>query len=398
MVKLLHSFVSAKTDLADATKIRPSDWNDPLQYANTAGTAPSGTDAVVREVLTANTTYYVATTGSDITGDGSIGTPWATPQYAYDWIAGNIDVGNFNVVISIADGTYSQVIGVNGVSGVMVPIRAITGGNGSNQGLSVVGNLVTPANVIFDCTDGNGVFAAAPGGLFSIQGVKFSSTNGNDCNGIKAFSKIYMDTCDFGTMTGGNHINMNENGYLLCEGPYTISGSALTHIFAESSLVDLDFGTAWTITGIPAFPSGFFVTIDSGNIVNNAAITSGTATGPKYSLGYDSVGNVIYQGGWLASNGNEPGNSAGIVAGGGRYQGLPGTEYYLTAIPAGGTAGTGLKFSSTANFGVFFGSGAPTLSAAKGSLYLRSDGTGVANRMYVNTNGSTTWTAVTTAA
>jgi len=68
-----------------------------------------------------------------------------------------------------------------------------------------------------------------------------------------------------------------------------------------------------------------------------------------------------------------------------------------TAIPAGGTAGLGYRVSSTANFGVFFGSGAPTLSAAKGSLYLRSDGTTTNDRMYVNTDGSTTWTAVTTA-
>lgn len=68
------------------------------------------------------------------------------------------------------------------------------------------------------------------------------------------------------------------------------------------------------------------------------------------------------------------------------------------SIPAGGTAGLGVTMSATANFGVFFGSGAPTLSAAKGSLYLRSDGSGTSDRMYVNTNGSTTWTAVTTAA
>lgn len=74
------------------------------------------------------------------------------------------------------------------------------------------------------------------------------------------------------------------------------------------------------------------------------------------------------------------------------------TVYNSTAIPAGGAAGSGYKFSSTSNFGVFFGSGAPTLSAAKGSLYLRSDGTGVNDRMYVNTNGSTTWTAVVTVA
>lgn len=69
-----------------------------------------------------------------------------------------------------------------------------------------------------------------------------------------------------------------------------------------------------------------------------------------------------------------------------------------TAIPAGGTAGSGYKFSSTANFGIFFGSGAPTLSAAQGSLYLRSDGSSTSTRLYVNTNGSTTWTNVTTAA
>ena len=69
-----------------------------------------------------------------------------------------------------------------------------------------------------------------------------------------------------------------------------------------------------------------------------------------------------------------------------------------TAIPAGGTAGAGLMVSSTANFGVFFGSGAPTLSAAKGSLYLRSDGSTTNDRAYINTDGSTTWTALTTAA
>jgi hypothetical protein len=68
------------------------------------------------------------------------------------------------------------------------------------------------------------------------------------------------------------------------------------------------------------------------------------------------------------------------------------------AIPAGGTVSTGLMVSSAANFGVFFGSGAPTLTAAKGSLYLRSDGSTTNDRMYVNTDGSTTWTAVTTAA
>jgi hypothetical protein len=69
-----------------------------------------------------------------------------------------------------------------------------------------------------------------------------------------------------------------------------------------------------------------------------------------------------------------------------------------TAIPAGGTTGAGFELSNAANFGIFFGSGAPTLTAAKGSLYLRSDGSATNNRAYINTDGGTTWTAITTAA
>jgi hypothetical protein len=72
--------------------------------------------------------------------------------------------------------------------------------------------------------------------------------------------------------------------------------------------------------------------------------------------------------------------------------------FSATAIPAGGTAGLGYTFSTTSNFGTFFGSGTPTLSAAKGSLYLRSDGSATNNRAYINTDGATAWTALTTAA
>jgi len=66
-----------------------------------------------------------------------------------------------------------------------------------------------------------------------------------------------------------------------------------------------------------------------------------------------------------------------------------------TAITAGGLAA--LLATSTASFGVFLGSGAPTIAAAKGSLYLRSDGSSSSTRLYVNSDGSTTWVAVTTA-
>ena len=67
-----------------------------------------------------------------------------------------------------------------------------------------------------------------------------------------------------------------------------------------------------------------------------------------------------------------------------------------TAPAAGGMAA--FLMSSTAGLGIYVGSGAPTIAAAQGSLYIRTDGSSTSTRLYVNTTGSTTWTNVTTAA
>lgn len=66
------------------------------------------------------------------------------------------------------------------------------------------------------------------------------------------------------------------------------------------------------------------------------------------------------------------------------------------ATPAGGSTSARLLFGTTAGFGIYYGSGVPTVSAAQGSIYLRSDGSSGTTRMYINTNGSTTWINVTT--
>ena len=68
------------------------------------------------------------------------------------------------------------------------------------------------------------------------------------------------------------------------------------------------------------------------------------------------------------------------------------------APPAAGAVTCGITASSTANLGLFFGTGAPTFSAAKGSLYSRTDATTTTTRLYINTDGGTTWTTFTTAA
>ena len=69
------------------------------------------------------------------------------------------------------------------------------------------------------------------------------------------------------------------------------------------------------------------------------------------------------------------------------------------ATPAGGSAAASLLFGTTSGFGIYYGSGVPTVSAAQGSLYLRSDGSSTSTRLYVNSSSGsgTTWTNVTTA-
>lgn len=137
-------------------------------------------------------------------------------------------------------------------------------------------------------------------------------------------------------------------------------------------------------------------------------LSSGKAVlaGGALSLGFNGTGNMLFN----PSNGQYTMGSTGTL------NWTSGTEVNAidvslsrgaagtltlnsgTATPAGGSTALRLVFGSTSGFGVYVGSGAPTVSAAQGSLYLRSDGSSTSTRLYVNTNGSTTWTSCTTAA
>lgn len=66
-----------------------------------------------------------------------------------------------------------------------------------------------------------------------------------------------------------------------------------------------------------------------------------------------------------------------------------------TATTAGGAEG--VSFGSAPAAGIYFGSGAPTIVAPKGSLYLRTDGSSTSTRLYVASVNDGTWVAVTTA-
>jgi hypothetical protein len=155
------------------------------------------------------------------------------------------------------------------------------------------------------------------------------------------------------TFTNGDFLlKGSSSGAMTLEAPAAASTYVMTFP-AATDTVDV-LGTAQAITAAKTFNT-------SDLIINGGSATLGLAT--------VSAAGVISSTASPSVTGN-----ATIESG--------------TAVPSGGTQDIGYLFSSTAHFGVFFGTGAPTSSQAEGSLYLRSDN----GTLYSNTNGTTGWT------
>lgn len=131
------------------------------------------------------------------------------------------------------------------------------------------------------------------------------------------------------------------------------------------------------------------------------SLTGGGAASLSINTSWNLLGDSGGTGTLSASNGVRimDGTATALLVGVGSTSGTAGivTIAPSTSPPAGGSTSARFRLGSSSTFGVYFGSGAPTVSAGKGSLYLRTDGSGTSDRMYVNTDGSTGWTAVTTA-
>jgi hypothetical protein len=225
-----------------------------------------------------------------------------------------------------------------------------------NRPLSYYTNNVNIAANTVSTSSVTGALTVAGG--VGIQGNLY--VNG-DIFGNVTLTDISVNTVTaVGNVVGGNVVGGNILTSGIVSATSNITGGNITAVTVVT--------TPRIVTNNIRSDDSSFITIEDGLNVEQGLVVTGNVTG----------GNVL---------------SSAVVSAVGAATILSGT-----AVPAGGTTGAGYKLSSTANLGVFFGSGVPTLSAAQGSLYLRTDGSTTNDRIYVNTNGSTTWTAVITAA
>lgn len=77
---------------------------------------------------------------------------------------------------------------------------------------------------------------------------------------------------------------------------------------------------------------------------------------------------------------------------------MGGNQEVLDGVTIAYDAMTNVAIPSSTRPSVVAGTGAPTFTAPKGTVYIRLDGSSTSTRLYVNTDAGTTWTNVTTAA
>lgn len=250
-----------------------------------------------REVLTANRTYYVSTTGNDSNHGLTAGAPMATVSGVWNKLL-KLDLNGYTVTISLAAGTYTA---GGSLSGQLV---------GSRDASSVVINGSGISSTIINATSYG--FTAAGGAAFTIQNLKII-TSGIAVHAQNGGLINLGSGIDFGASTSA-HMRCDLGGQIKNNygSTYTISGGAAYHVYANGGLVILS-GCTITVTGTPAF--SFFAYITVGASFNAFGHTyTGAATGTRYSVALNGVINTFGGGASYF-----PGSVAGSTATGGQY-------------------------------------------------------------------------------
>lgn len=281
--------------------LSPSDWALLADYADRAEAAALDAQTtaaglnLVREILQADRTYYVATTGNDSNNGLTNGTPWLTIQKAIDWIALKLDVNNFRATVQLADGTYT--------TGQL--LRAYVGNVNTDPGAVVAkepaasfsvptirGNPTNPQNVIISLSGGATAFtgvAAQTMRPWFITGL--SMTGGANCLACDFACLMYFGNVRFGTVSG-NHISAIWGSKIEClrDMGYEIYGSCQAHAAATHSGSAILYQGGGTITVASVSPKpnaslGWFVSNDGANIEYQLASSIvGTSTGIAWRI------------------------------------------------------------------------------------------------------------------
>lgn len=274
-----------------------------IKNSNTTYDVSWSSALAVRERLTADRTYFVATTGADSNNGLVIGTPFQHIQKAITTIESSIDLAGFNCTVQVADGTYAEALTVGLYVG--------RGHQGHTGPILIQGNSGNHSAVIIAPTSGNCVTGSETGGLeWIFKNVKFLPTSGS-CVVSDASAWVVMDGVVFGAATGNLHVQAENGGIAEFVSNYDIVGGAAVHIYSVTGgKILYTGGQTVTITGTPAF-SSFFAGADTLGLISASSITySGSTTGARWNTANRGTLSI----GGANPNTYFPGNSNGSAS------------------------------------------------------------------------------------
>ncbi len=251
---------SATLTLADGTTL-----------TQTKSTTLSG--GVMREVLTANRTYYVRTDGSDSnTGlTNTSGGAFLTLQKAYNTIV-TLDMAGYNCTIQLG------VAGTYNTSGDNLAMYVAPEGGV----IYLIGNVSSPGTYIVSSTSGNAIYLNCGTNLL-VSGITVAAGGvGISVKGGGAQVSI-NGTVSFGACTY-YHMYAQAGGYIYAAQGYNITGAAQSHAAAIVGGV-VGLNAAATGVGTVTF-TGAFAYVESCGIVDSSgwSISGGTITGSSVKV------------------------------------------------------------------------------------------------------------------
>jgi hypothetical protein len=256
---------------------------------------------ITQEVLAANRTYFVLTTGSD-SNDGFANTTagaFLTIQHAID-VAIKVNTGPFTITIQVGTGTYAP-----------FQLKSFIGTQ-----ITIQGDDTTPSNVVISNST-----AATPcikhntsvQSYWKVSGFKLTNSGTGGSDGIQLFNSfIEVGVLELGAITR-YAFNIN-NAKIQNTGNLTFSGNCDRGIFGQGNAFwNHSGGLTYTFSGTPAWGTAFCYA--SGPVfLSFFATISGAATGKRYLAELNGV---------IQTNGGGinyfPGNVAGTTATGGQY-------------------------------------------------------------------------------
>ena len=282
------------------------------------------------EKLTADRTYYVdGSLGSDSNDGLSSGAgAFATIQKALDVIS-EINPATYQVTIDVADGTYTENVHC-----------AWPQVGSSEKWVKVVGDSVTPSNVVIDGSTTGASIKAGSGCKVEFDGFKVTNNIATDPTIFThhAGTLLVLKNMEYGS-SASYHMAAGSGSTILIDADYSITGGAVSHLVADTGLIHSHPGLTATITGTPNFSGAFAFSTNGGTINFDTPLTfSGAATGTRYIVEKLSLITTNNSGATYF-----PGNADGNAKDGGLYDG--GTYGTFTPILTFGGGSTGITYS-----------------------------------------------------